>query len=142
MDKAQSCKTLSSQIGEEITKQYDVTFTNVLIVIGWTLIFLFLSYYIVKKRFVVSLRCYEKSSFLILICSYTAIFGQQITVSSSYTAQQLVENILINNPCIQVSNVAVSGGNFTTGEKAMAILMLMELTAFSRRDFTYYRKVK
>lgn len=55
---------------------------------------------------------------LILICSYTAIFGQQITVSSSYTAQQLVENILINNPCIQVSNVAVSGGNFTTGEKS------------------------
>ncbi|MEY2703214.1 MAG: hypothetical protein RLY43_1852 [Bacteroidota bacterium] len=43
-------KTISSQIGEEITKQYDVTFTNVLIVIGWTLIFLFLSYYIVKKR--------------------------------------------------------------------------------------------
>lgn len=43
-------KTISSQIGEEITKQYDVTFTNVIIVIGWTLIFLFLSYYIVKKR--------------------------------------------------------------------------------------------
>lgn len=55
---------------------------------------------------------------LILICSFTAVFGQQITVSSSYTAQQLVENILINNPCIQVSNVAVSGGNFTTGEKS------------------------
>jgi len=55
---------------------------------------------------------------LILICSFTTVFGQQITVSSSYTAQQLVENILINNPCIQVSNVAVSGGNFTTGEKS------------------------
>lgn len=55
---------------------------------------------------------------LILVCSFTAVFGQQITVSSSYTAQQLVENILINNPCIQVSNVSVSGGNFTTGEKS------------------------
>jgi gliding motility-associated-like protein len=55
---------------------------------------------------------------LILVCSFTAVIGQQITVSSSYTAQQLVENILINNPCIQVSNVSISGGNFTNGEKS------------------------
>ena len=55
---------------------------------------------------------------LILICSITAVFGQQITVSTNYTAQQLVENVLINNPCIQVSNVSVNGGNFISGEKS------------------------
>jgi gliding motility-associated-like protein len=35
--------------------------------------------------------------------------AQYITIDENYTAQQLVEDILINNPCANVSNISVSG---------------------------------
>ena len=44
--------------------------------------------------------------------------AQYISVDESYTAQQLVQDKLINSPCANVFNVSVSGGNFTTGEKS------------------------
>lgn len=44
--------------------------------------------------------------------------AQYIQVDDTYTPQQLVENVLVNNPCIQISNVSVSGGNFTGGEQS------------------------
>ncbi len=47
-------------------------------------------------------------------------YGQYITTNENYTAQQLVEDVLINSPCATVSNFSVSGGNFTSGEKSYA----------------------
>lgn len=47
-------------------------------------------------------------------------YSQYITTDENYTAQQLVQDILINSPCATVSNFSVSGGNFTSGEKSFA----------------------
>jgi gliding motility-associated-like protein len=44
--------------------------------------------------------------------------AQYISVDESFTAQQLVQDKLINSPCANVFNVTVSGGNFTSGEKS------------------------
>lgn len=44
--------------------------------------------------------------------------AQYITVDEGYTAQDLVEDVLINSPCANVFNVSVSGGNFGSGEKS------------------------
>jgi gliding motility-associated-like protein len=62
----------------------------------------------------------------ILLLTLTIFFNQKnysqyITVDENYSAQQLVEDILINNPCATVSNFSVSGGNFASGEKSYAV---------------------
>jgi gliding motility-associated-like protein len=44
--------------------------------------------------------------------------AQYITVDEGYTAQDLVEDVLINSSCANVFNVSVSGGNFASGEKS------------------------
>ena len=44
--------------------------------------------------------------------------AQYITVDEGYTAQDLVEDVLINSPCANVFNVSVSGGNFASSEKS------------------------
>lgn len=44
--------------------------------------------------------------------------AQYIQVNDTYTAQQLVENVLLNNSCASVSNISVSGGNFAGGEQS------------------------
>ena len=44
--------------------------------------------------------------------------AQYISVDEGYTAQDLVEDVLINSPCANVFNISVSGGNFATGEKS------------------------
>ena len=46
------------------------------------------------------------------------VLAQYIQVDDSYTAQNLVQNVLINSPCAGVSNFSVSGGNFGTGENS------------------------
>ncbi len=43
-------KTLASQIGEEITKDFSVQYTDLLIVSLWTLVFIYGSYALLKKR--------------------------------------------------------------------------------------------
>lgn len=56
---------------------------------------------------------------------FSLIFGslcfcanaQYIQVDDTYTAQQLIENVLINSPCANVSNFTVSGGAFS-GEQS------------------------
>lgn len=58
----------------------------------------------------------KKLFFILLTLSFTVCFSQNITVNESFTPQQLVENILVNNGCISVSNFSVSGGNFGGGE--------------------------
>ncbi|WP_130735014.1 T9SS type B sorting domain-containing protein [Flavobacterium sp. J27] len=54
-------------------------------------------------------------TFLGLLLSQS-IVSQYITIDETYTAQQLIENVLINSGCASVSNVSVSGANFSTGE--------------------------
>lgn len=44
--------------------------------------------------------------------------AQYISVDEGFTAQQLVENVLINSTCASVSNVSVAGGNFADGSKS------------------------
>lgn len=44
--------------------------------------------------------------------------AQHITVDEGYSAQDLVEDVLINSPCANVFNISVSGGNFVSGEKS------------------------
>ncbi len=65
---------------------------------------------------------------LFIIGGSLTSFAQYITVDDSYTANQLVENVLINSPCANVSNISVSGwdtsqngtsyGYFTSGSSA------------------------
>jgi gliding motility-associated-like protein len=49
---------------------------------------------------------------LILICCNTFIIvAQNITVDDTYTAQQLVENVLVNSSCAETSNSNATGDN-------------------------------
>jgi len=43
-------KTAASQLGEEVTKNFSVQFQDIIIVLIWTSIFIYLSYYLIKKR--------------------------------------------------------------------------------------------
>ena len=43
-------QTVADQIGEELALDYHVQFYEILIVIGWTAIFVYLSYALLKKR--------------------------------------------------------------------------------------------
>lgn len=66
-----------------------------------------------------------KGKFYITLFFITVLFsqknyGQYITIDENYTAQQLVQNVLVNNPCATSSNFSISGGNFPTGEKSYA----------------------
>lgn len=55
-------------------------------------------------------------SILSLLGLSSSSFGQYITVSENLTINQLVENILINNPCATVSNISVTGLNQAGGD--------------------------
>ena len=55
--------------------------------------------------------------YLFLFCSNETILAQNIIVDDTYSAQQLVENVLISTTCATVSNIVVSGGDFGTGEQ-------------------------
>ncbi len=49
------------------------------------------------------------------------VYSQNITIDDTYSAQQLVENVLFNNTgCATISNFNVSGGDFGTGENSFA----------------------
>lgn len=54
------------------------------------------------------------------ILTFCLLNAQNITIDQNYTAQQLVENVLINSPCAQVSNAIISGGNFVSNDKSYA----------------------
>ena len=53
--------------------------------------------------------------------------SQNITVNQTFTAQQLIENILVNSGCVSVSNFSATGGNFSAGEMSFGISMLIVL---------------
>lgn len=59
----------------------------------------------------------------VLFCAFACCFihkvsGQYITVDDTKTAQQLVENVLINSSCANVSNFAVTGDTYTAGRNS------------------------
>lgn len=54
--------------------------------------------------------------FLLFLLSFSKSVAQVITVDESNTPLALIENILLESSCASVSNVSVSGGNFTSGE--------------------------
>lgn len=62
----------------------------------------------------------KKNKITLVICILFFIKAncQNIQVNDTYTAQQLIENVLINSNCAQVSNFSVSGSNFGTGEQS------------------------
>ena len=52
--------------------------------------------------------------FILLICFSWATNGQYIQVNDTYTAQQLVQNVLVgNSTCANVSNFSVTGDAFS-----------------------------
>lgn len=54
--------------------------------------------------------------FFLLLTSVAS--AQYIRVDDTYTAQQLIQNVLLNNQCAAVSNISVSGGNFASGSQS------------------------
>jgi gliding motility-associated-like protein len=58
--------------------------------------------------------------FFLFVFSFLSqnILSQNIIVNDTYTAQQLIENVLVNSPCANVSNFSVNGGNFGTGQQS------------------------
>lgn len=55
--------------------------------------------------------------FFLIISTYSQrVNAQVISVDESNTPTQLIENILLQSSCASVSNVTVSGGNFSSGE--------------------------
>lgn len=52
---------------------------------------------------------------LVFLGFQTILTAQNITVDESLTATQLVQSILINNPCANISNVSATGWAFSNG---------------------------
>ncbi|MFN8273283.1 MAG: choice-of-anchor L domain-containing protein [Flavobacteriaceae bacterium] len=61
----------------------------------------------------------QKSSllgfFYLLLYSVT-IQGQFVRVDDTYSAQQLIQNVLVNSPCANIANVQATGNPFNTSE--------------------------
>lgn len=65
------------------------------------------------------MRSIKTILFFAFLCCFTSIAtAQYITVDDSYTAQQLVENVLVNSSCASVSNYAVSGDTAPVGQNS------------------------
>ena len=60
----------------------------------------------------------SKSYQILFLLFFGTISAQYITTDESRTAQQLIENVLINSGCASITNVSVSGGNFPSGAKS------------------------
>ena len=56
--------------------------------------------------------------FVFYCCNITIATAQYITVDDTKTAQQLVENILVNSSCATVSNFIVNGDTFSSGKNS------------------------
>ena len=59
-----------------------------------------------------------KKFYLLFGLIFSSASAQYITTDETQTAVELIENVLINSGCANISNVSVSGGNFTSGEKS------------------------
>ncbi|ENA1797293.1 T9SS type B sorting domain-containing protein [Flavobacterium psychrophilum] len=58
--------------------------------------------------------------FSIILFVSTNTFSQYIQITDNVTAQDLVQNTLINSSCALVSNFSATGGNFETGKQSYA----------------------
>ncbi|RTY92417.1 T9SS type B sorting domain-containing protein [Flavobacterium sp. GT3R68] len=57
--------------------------------------------------------------FTLLACGFSGTaLAQYIQVDDTYSAQQLVEDVLIDSPCANVSNFTVTGDNFSSGQQS------------------------
>lgn len=56
--------------------------------------------------------------FFVFLVSFYSAKAQYIVVDDTYSAQQLVEDVLINSPCAQVSNFIINGWEYSNGEKS------------------------
>ncbi|MFV8375546.1 choice-of-anchor L domain-containing protein [Flavobacterium sp. LB1P71] len=67
------------------------------------------------------MKCVKTILFYIFVCcTLSNATGQSISVNDSYTAQQLVENILVNSSCASISNPIATGDTFTAGKNSYA----------------------
>jgi gliding motility-associated-like protein len=57
------------------------------------------------------------ASFLFMLVT-TSASAQYIQVNDTYTPQQLVSDVLLNNSCVSISNVTVSGAAYPSGEQS------------------------
>lgn len=57
---------------------------------------------------------------LFICCIFSNATAQSITVNDSYTANQLVENVLVNSSCATISNAKATGDNFSGIQKSYA----------------------
>ncbi|MFV8269802.1 choice-of-anchor L domain-containing protein [Flavobacterium sp. GT2N3] len=65
------------------------------------------------------MKCVKIILFYIFItCAVFDATAQSISVTDSYTAQQLVENILVNSSCANVSNFSVKGDPFSGSQNS------------------------
>lgn len=55
---------------------------------------------------------------IVIACISGTISAQYIQVDDTYSAQNLVSNVLIDSPCANVSNFTVSGDNFSNGQQS------------------------
>ena len=53
-----------------------------------------------------------------LLCCNTIVYAQNITVDDTYTAQKLIENVLVNSSCANVSNFSASGDTVPPGQNS------------------------
>lgn len=60
-----------------------------------------------------------------------SLIAQNIVVDDTYSAQQLVENVLVNSPCAAVSNFSVSGDTFSNGAQSYGFF------SYSGSDFPF-----
>lgn len=63
-----------------------------------------------------SLKLYLCFALLLTYCC--KLKAQNIVVDDSYSAQQLIENVLVNSPCANATNFAVSGDTFSSGQQS------------------------
>ncbi|MFM2368692.1 MAG: hypothetical protein RL619_992 [Bacteroidota bacterium] len=67
------------------------------------------------------MKCIKTILFYIFICCASiSATGQSISINDSYTAQQLVENVLVNSSCATITNPIATGDTFTAGKNSYA----------------------
>jgi gliding motility-associated-like protein len=56
--------------------------------------------------------------FLFFVCSTDTLVAQYIQVDDTYSSQQLIQDILVNSPCANVTNFSVSGDTFSGSQQS------------------------
>ena len=61
-----------------------------------------------------------KIYFLLAVCLLfvSTLHAQYVTIDDAYSPQQLIQNVLVNSPCANVSNISASGSQLNPGEQS------------------------